>query len=233
MYKVVYNDLIVDVLNEIRYVRYIEQFDRVVNTDPTSAHGFYGSDGKTVYILEGNSCPQGKPWKVISLQPISETEYEKLENLLLNNAVVNSNNVLLNDAKEKKISELSKECNNAIVNGVSVLFEDGLYHNFRLTVEDQLNLTFLDNLIKEGKEKILYHETNKQIQYFSADDIKQLIKAAQAHIQYHTTYFNILKHCIHNMYNIEEIRNIQYGVNVNELDISDEMKNLFKENSCG
>lgn len=233
MFKVIYNDIVIDLVKTVKWVRCLKKSKRIVNTDKSSAHGFYGSDDKTVYILEGKYCPPDKNFKVVRLVPITEGEYNELYDKLLNKVLIQANLVKLRAAKVAKIEELSQVCNQKITEGVSVLFNDGYYHNFRLTVEDQINIAALESQLAAGATKLLYHETNKVVELFDADDIQRLVQAANKHRLYHTTYFNILKHCINNMYNIEEVNGVQYGDSIDKFDVSDDIKKLLKESRNG
>lgn len=233
MFKVIYNDLVIDLVETVKWVRCLKKSKRIVNTDKSSAHGFYGSDNKTVYILEGKYCPPDKDFKIVRLQPITQEEYRELYDKLLNKVLIQGNLVKLRAAKEAKIAELSTTCNNIITEGISVLFNDGYYHNFRLTVEDQINIEALRSQVEGGAKKLLYHETNKVVRLFDAEDIQRLVQAANKHRLYHTTYFNILKHCINNMYNIEEVNRVQYGDSIDQFDVSEDIKQLLKESRNG
>lgn len=233
MFKVIYNDIVIDLIETVKWVRCLKKSKRIVNTDKSSAHGFYGSDNKTVYILEGKYCPPDKDFKIVRLQPITTEEYKELYDKLLNKVLIQANLVKLREAKEAKIAELSQVCNQTITDGISVLFNDGYYHNFRLTVEDQINIEALRSQLEAGATKLLYHETNKVVQLFDADDVKRLVHAANRHRLYHTTYFNILKHCINNMYNMEEVNRVQYGDSIDLFDVSDDIKQLLKESRNG
>ena len=72
MYKIIYNNLVIDVINKPKYFRYLTKSGRTVITDKTSAHCVMGSDNKTLYLLQGVIRPEGKEWKEVSLVPISE-----------------------------------------------------------------------------------------------------------------------------------------------------------------
>ena len=233
MFKVIYNDIVIDLLETVKWVRCLKKSGRIVNTDKSSAHGFYGSDNKTVYIMEGKYCPPDKNFKLVRLQPINEAEYKELYDKLLNKVLIQANLVKLRETKIAKINELSEICNKTITDGISVLFNDGYYHKFRLTLEDQINIEALRAQVDAGATKLIYHETNKVVELFDADDIKRLIQAANKHRLYHTTYFNILKHCINNMYNTDEVNRVQYGDSIDLFDVSDDIKRLLKESRNG
>ena len=44
MYKLIYNNMVVDLLKEARYVRYMKNSKRWIGTDSQSAHGIMGSN---------------------------------------------------------------------------------------------------------------------------------------------------------------------------------------------
>ena len=229
MYKLITRDVVVDVLETVKYVRWLKKSKRFVLTDRTSAHGVYGSDNKTVYVLEGSNCPQVLPNTVVKLIQITESEFTRLKSLLYGKVTVDADIVLLNKAKDEKLQELSKNCKDAIEAGVSVMFSDNKSHEFRLTVEDQLNLWAIEKEIQAGSLAVLYHETGKACRMYRASDIIKLIQAADLHKKHHTTYYNILKHCINNMYSKEEVERVYYGIPLEDLPMSDDVQNLVKE----
>ena len=47
MYKVIWENKIIDVIDKPRYVRYIKRADKFVLTDVSSAHGIYSSNNKS------------------------------------------------------------------------------------------------------------------------------------------------------------------------------------------
>lgn len=233
MFKVIHNNVVVDILDSVTYVRYLSRSNRFVNTDKTSAHGFRSSDMSTVYILEGNSCPPGKNLLVVKLVKITKVEYQKLKNLMESQDSIEANSTELRYARQLKISELSAACNAAIVSGVHVLLSDGKYHDFRLTVEDQLNLASFQSQIANGSKKILYHETGKLVRWFTSDDMNLIISAADRHRLRHMTYYNLLKHCIEGMYNKAEIESAYYGVPLETLPVPKDVQFDVKEYNIG
>ena len=55
-YKLMNGEIVVDVLRDAQYVRYLPRAKRWVNTDALSANGILGGDGDTVYHLYGRAC---------------------------------------------------------------------------------------------------------------------------------------------------------------------------------
>ena len=72
--------MIVDLLQEVHYVRYLSKAKRWINTDSQSANGIMGSDGNTVYHLQGRKCVCPEELKMVEIFPIELEEYEALAN---------------------------------------------------------------------------------------------------------------------------------------------------------
>ena len=53
MYKVLWNNMIVDLLREVCYIRYLPRQARAVVVDKGNANGIMGSDKNTMYHLAG------------------------------------------------------------------------------------------------------------------------------------------------------------------------------------
>lgn len=229
MYKIIHNGKVIDVVKELRYVRYLSQFKKMIPTTSVSAEAICGSDNRTFYALQGVKIPaEKKHWKVVSFIEIPETEYTELLTQLNKNVTVYASKKELNSVREIKISKLSKQCNEMITAGINVLLNDGFYHNFRLTIEDQINLADIQREIDAGATQICYHATNDVCKLYTVEEMLQIIQCANKHKRHHTTYFNLLKHCINNMNNINEIEDIEYGVNLYSLDVSEDIKSQIR-----
>lgn len=229
MFKVIHNNVVVDIIKNPTYVRYLTKSEKFVNTDKTSANGVRSSDKNTVYILKGNSCPSGKNLLVVDLLRITEAEYKHLEYLMTSQNNIEVDSTILKHERQLKLAEMSDACNKMIVDGIHILLSDGNYHDFRLTVEDQLNLSSFQNQIQAGTKKILYHETGKLVRWFSCEDMQRIIESADRHKLKHTTYYNLLKHCIHNMYNKDDIASVYYGIPLETLPVPKDVQLNVKE----
>ena len=78
MYKIMYNNMVVDLLKEVQYVRYMKNSKRWVGTDSQSANGIIGSDGNTVYHILGRKCSCQEDLKKVEIFQIEQEEYEAL-----------------------------------------------------------------------------------------------------------------------------------------------------------
>lgn len=229
MYKLIIDNIVVDVVKKLRYVRYIPELNKVVVTTAAAAHGICGSDNKTFYALPKVAIPQEKScWKVATPIKISNKEYEQLKSALEIHGSVTSNHMLELE-RERKISELSDSCNQVIISGFRCVLSDGKSHHFRLTIEDQLNMFDIQKELDAGADQIIFHATNEICKAYSREDIQTILTAATEHKRYETTYFNILKNCIYNIYDLETISAIQYGDSIEALPVSITVDNTVKE----
>lgn len=94
MYKVMYNNMVLDLLPEVCYVRFLPNLKRIVITDSGSANGIMASDKNTVYHLAGTANTFNTEVKTVELVKISKEEYDKLE---LDNAMRQQENQVLRD----------------------------------------------------------------------------------------------------------------------------------------
>lgn len=227
-YKLIYKDVVVDVLDTIKYVRYIQKFNKIVTTDRTSAHGVFGSNGKTVYILEGKPYPKNKNYKVVKLVTITDREYNELFNTLTTSERV-AKKVVIDAHKKSKLEELSLKCKETIINGIIVKLSDGNYHSFRLTTEDQLNLLTIETQLQLKAQSTIYHETGKPCEVYSVEDMLTIISYARKHIDYHTTYYNLLKYCVNNLTDVEEIDAVEYGDDLTKYSLPQSLQELLSE----
>ena len=124
--------------------------------------------------------------------------------------VVNFYDVLtLNEMKDLKIKQMSAECHSIIENGFDLELR-GEMHHFSLDSQDQLNLMRLE-MIAQTEDKIPYHADGEECIFFTSEEIKAIVTAADAFRTYHTTYFNSLKTYINALETREEIAAVKYG----------------------
>lgn len=75
-YKLMNGEIVVDLLRDVQYVRYLPRAKRWVNTDALSANGILSGNGDMVYHLQGRAC--ACPENLIQVQPIQIEEPEFL-----------------------------------------------------------------------------------------------------------------------------------------------------------
>lgn len=76
-YKLMSNDIVVDIIRKIQYVRYLPKSKRWVATDAQSAHGIIGSNQNKIYHLQGTSCPCEAEMEHVMIREITEEEYNR------------------------------------------------------------------------------------------------------------------------------------------------------------
>ena len=210
MYKIIQNNNVIDVVNVPRFVKFLSS-GHIAITDKTSAQGIAGSDNNTIYSFIASN-----KYQVVTIKEISAEEFESLHELLSSGQEVSADLPLLEKAKAAKVRALSAVCKNKITAGFSVQLSDSNTHNFKLTVEDQLNLMMLENQLASGATAFIYHATDEPCRIYSKEDTISIVNAFRNHILYHTTYFNVAKQYIKSLVDIEKINMFSYGMNVSD-----------------
>lgn len=228
MYKVIYNNKVIDVLRYPTYVRFLN-FNQVTTTGRTTAQGVAGSDGDTLFGLTPEAVKKRPALKLVTLEEISEQEYDKLKALLDKGTVVSADESELTKAKALKIATLSNQCKAKIIAGFTVELSDGEAQEFRLTMEDQLNLIRLSAQLNDGvTEVFVYHATGQPCKVFTKADMAKVVSAAWMHMTFHTTYFNIAKQYINACTSIEEVQQFNYGMDVSSSTNDSIIKQILK-----
>lgn len=78
MYKILYNNQIIDVIKEIQYIKYLPMTKRMINVDKLQANGIISSDGNVIYHINGTKNNFANKKKTVQIVPIEEEEYLKL-----------------------------------------------------------------------------------------------------------------------------------------------------------
>ena len=210
MYKIIYKSNIIDVVQNPTFVKILPA-GHVAITDKLSANGIVGSDNLTIYGFEQVARPNTK---VVTIEAITEKEFNRLKGLLNSEQEVVANKTLLIKAVDTVIKNLSDTCKNKITTGFSVRLSDGKTYSFKLTAEDQLNLLNFENQLNAGVKTFVYHATGLPCKVFAKEDMQKIIKAYRKHVLYHTTYFNVAKQYIQSLTDIDTINKFTYGTNI-------------------
>lgn len=110
-----------------------------------------------------------------------------------------------NVASQKK-SELSVECEKAIISGVDV----GDAH-YSLTIEDQANILAWMAVAQTGKS-VPYHCDGQPCRIYTAEEFMEVANAAVAYKTHHTTYCNLLMRQVEAMTDVDDVKAVQYGI---------------------
>lgn len=108
-----------------------------------------------------------------------------------------------------KIKEMSLACNSAIAEG----FDYGDRH-YSLTLQDQQNLNAAQIAILTGETEIAYHADGEEYEMIPAEEMLNIITAANRHKLRHLTYFNCLKKWLNNLVQVKKIQSIEYGTEI-------------------
>ena len=96
-------------------------------------------------------------------------------------------------------------CQTTITSGIDYNDE-----HYRLNTTDQINLTSLYSLAQLG-QSVPYHADGKVCRIYTSEEMIRLVQTATKWVIYHTTYYNLLKHQIQDMTDIDEIKKVEYG----------------------
>lgn len=231
MYKVIQNNLIIDVLKSPTFLKYLGVPGKFAVTDKYTANAVYSKRKNEVYLIEGK-IPQSDVYKSVTIQVIGENEYNShLLSLDEGKSLLDTPQAELLKIKNAKIEAMKIACDEKIAEGISVRLTDGLIHKYTLTVEDQLNLMYGNIMMRNGQTSFIYHDNGKECQIVSAKDMNTILVAANKHITYHTTYFNLMRSCIKEIDDVSTINSLKYGDALPIKSIRDTFNSfIYKEN---
>lgn len=209
MYKIIYKNKVIDVIASPQFIKILPT-GHVTLTNKSLASGIIGSDNE-VYSFKPTVRPNTK---VVTIEAISKEEFSRLQSLLNSDNEVIAHGAQLLDARCTAIENLSKICQNKIIEGFKLILSDGEAYHFRLTAEDQLNLIMIENQLNTGIQSIIYHATGMPCKIFSRADMFKIIAAFRKHVLYHTTYFNVAKQYINTLTDAKKIETFAYGTDV-------------------
>lgn len=97
MYKIIENNQIIDVMENLNFVKYLPKTKRAVKIDERQANGILSSNSSVIYHIYGtpNTFPDQR--KTVTYEKIDQEEYDRLTKQLKTN-----------EALEERIRELEK-----------------------------------------------------------------------------------------------------------------------------
>lgn len=244
-YKIIYNNNLIGVINSYNFFEEIN--DKLIASNDIL--GQYIEYENTLYRDYWMQPAYGnRHFLQASIQSISEANYNAYIQAKINNQPINENepdnnnqtipeepiepeynsDSMIEYIRSSKFNEMSYACRTTIENGFDLWISDNQYHHFSLTTQDQLNLMAASTQL-ETVELIPYHADGEPSKYYTVDEMRQIIAAANQFKTYHTAYYNSLKNYINSLSTIEEIAAITYGTKIPEEYQTEVLKTIEQE----
>lgn len=219
MYKILYNNITIDVMKKIVYCKYLNS-GRTLRTDKTSANCIISSDGSQVYHIVGTPVlPEG--YKSIEIVSINKQEYDYLCSLITKGEHLD---IDLIETRKNKIAEMSQMSEDIIHKGTDITLSDGNTYHFSFSDQDQYQIGFLATSAKtaqmleimglptnETGKDYPWHADGGDCIFYSRQDMIIIGTVMQNYITYHNSYFHALRNYINEMNNPLKIMEIKYG----------------------
>lgn len=139
--------------------------------------------------------------------PVEVEEVEPIEDV---------ENYSLEYVRDVKLKEMQLACTKAITEGFGIELKDKKVHHFSLTLQDQTNLNSIFMQILSGGAEFPYHADGEEEVMYSADEMTQIINAANAHKIYHLAKFNSLKQWIGALRKATTVSAVEYDSKIPE-----------------
>lgn len=117
---------------------------------------------------------------------------------------------LISELIADKLLELSTDCEQTIVAGVTIT-DDAGDHVYSLTLEDQTNIIAWSSLAKIGKS-VPYHANGELCKVYTPSDFLKIAGAATYYKASQQTYYNCLKQQVMSLTDVDIIKAVKYGV---------------------
>lgn len=105
-----------------------------------------------------------------------------------------------------KLQELSKQCQEAIVDGIEYNGE-----HFSYTLTDQNNISNTFQLAMSTGLSVPYHADGQDCRLYSKEEIMSIYFSQETNVTHHTTYYNQLKQYVLTLTTEEEVNAVEYG----------------------
>lgn len=224
MFKVLYKDVIIDILKKPIYCRYFPDSGHKLRTDAMSANCIISSNGKETYHISGRSPFMPEEFKSVKMVTIDKTEYDQLQSLVTKGEPLQ---VDLTEARNTKIAEMSTVSEKTIHAGTDITLSNGKTYHFSFSDQDQFQIGFLATAAKnaamlesmnlptnETGRDYPWHADGGDCVFYSREDMIIIGTAMLNYIQYHNSYFHALRNYINNLTNPVAIVDLYYGAEV-------------------
>lgn len=227
MYKILYKEVIIDVIKKPIYCRYFPNSGKKLRTDAMSANCIISSNGKEIYHISGRSPIMPEEYKSVRIESITKTEFDQMQSLIVNGSQLQ---IDLTEARNTKIAEMSTASEKIIHSGTDITLSNGKTYHFSFSDQDQFQIGFLATAAKnaamlesmrlptkETGRDYPWHADGGDCVFYSREDMIIIGTAMLNYIQYHNSYFHALRNYINNLTNPVVIVDLYYGVEVPKL----------------
>ncbi len=114
-------------------------------------------------------------------------------------------------AKEEKIREIKKSCEDKILNGTEVQYVDGTKEHFTYGLADQSNISEMFTAVMAGASEFPYHSDGNVCKVYTKEQIVQIYGTLSLFKTEATTYHNSLKAQVNAMEAVEEVDSVEFG----------------------
>ena len=141
----------------------------------------------------------------------------------------------LEEAKEKKVTEMNEAQQQIITSGIDVTLADGTTDHFDLTDRDQMRLMGLQKQVESGVELISWHtsDEDEHCKFYSNADMALIAEKSMAYVTWHVTYFRDLRIYIRSLETKEAVAAVTYGMDIPTEYQSDPLKAMIAARAAG
>ena len=124
----------------------------------------------------------------------------------------------LEEVQELKVAEMEAVKQQLIQEGFDVILTDGTKEHFTLTMEEQIELSALQQKVKDGAPQLPWHieDESEHCKFYDNEDMALIVETAFAHKSWHRTYFQDLRIYIRSLDNKEAVEAVTYGMEIPE-----------------
>lgn len=139
----------------------------------------------------------------------------------------------LEEIQEAKVAEMEAVKQQLVYAGFDVTLTDGTVDHFTLTMEEQIELSALQQKVKEGVTQLPWHieDESEHCKYYKNEDMALIVEAAFAHKSWHRTYFQDLRIYIRSLDSKEAVEAVTYGMMIPEAYRSEPLKAMMAAQS--
>lgn len=124
----------------------------------------------------------------------------------------------LEEVQEMKVTEMEAIKQQLIQEGFDVILMDGTTEHFTLTMEEQIELSALQQKVKDGVPQLPWHieDESEHCKFYANEDMALIVEAAFSHKSWHRTYFQDLRIYIRSLDSKEAVEAVTYGMEIPE-----------------